>query len=72
MKKMVQELKENGAILEEEDFLGYNAIERVPVESEFAGLRVIGVPPPASGAVLSLILNILKGLKYSKSLFDFT
>ena len=62
MKRMVEELKENGAILEEEDFLNYTAIEREPVESEFDGLRIIGVPPPSSGAVLALILNILQGL----------
>ena len=62
MKRMVEELKENGAILEEEDFLNYTAMEREPVESEFDGLRIIGVPPPASGAVLALILNILQGL----------
>ena len=62
MQRMVQELQDNGAILEEEDFLNYTAIEREPVESEFDGLKVIGVPPPSSGAVLALILNILKGI----------
>jgi gamma-glutamyltranspeptidase/glutathione hydrolase/leukotriene-C4 hydrolase len=64
MKRMVEELKENGAILEEEDFLNYTAMEREPVESEFDGLRIIGVPPPASGAVLALILNILQGYDF--------
>ena len=62
LKTMVQELRENGAILEEGDFLNYTAIEREPVESEFDGLRVIGTPPPSSGAVLALILNILQGM----------
>ena len=61
MKDMVQELKRNGAILEEEDFMGYNATERELVQSEFNGLKVIGVSPPSSGAVLALILNILQG-----------
>lgn len=61
MTKMVEELQAAGAIIEEEDFLNYTAIERLPVESEFDGLRVFGVPPPSSGAVLALILNILKG-----------
>ena len=68
MKSMVQELKAVGAILEEEDFLGYNATEREPVESEFDGLRVIGVPPPSSGAVLALILNILEGYFHTHTL----
>ena len=46
MEQMVKELKENGAILEEEDFLNYTAIQRDPVESMFANLTVLGVPPP--------------------------
>jgi gamma-glutamyltranspeptidase/glutathione hydrolase/leukotriene-C4 hydrolase len=66
---MVQELKQNGAILEEEDFLRYNAVEREPVESKFDGLRVIGVPPPSGGAVLALILNILNGYDFQESDF---
>ena len=61
MEQMVKELKENGAILEEEDFLNYTAIQRDPVESMFANLTVLGVPPPSSGAVIALILNILHG-----------
>lgn len=61
MKKMVEELQAAGAIIEEEDFLNYTAIERRPVESEFNGLRFFGTPPPSSGAVLALILNILEG-----------
>jgi gamma-glutamyltranspeptidase/glutathione hydrolase/leukotriene-C4 hydrolase len=61
MEEMVKELQNAGAIIEEEDFLNYSAIQRDPVESEFGGLRVIGVPPPSSGAVLALILNILHG-----------
>ena len=63
MKKMVEELKEAGAIIEEDDFLNYRALIRNPIESTFDGLRVIGTPPPSGGAVLALILNILKGLK---------
>ena len=61
MEQMVKELKENGAILEEEDFLNYTAIQRDPIESKFANLRVLGGPPPLNGAALALILNILQG-----------
>ena len=68
LKTMVQELRENGAILEEGDFLNYTAIEREPVESEFDELRVIGAPPPSSGAVLALILNILQGMSNTHTL----
>ena len=68
MEQMVKELQEAGAIIEEEDFLNYSAIQRDPVESEFDGLKMIGVPPPSSGAVLALILNILQGQHCIKSL----
>ena len=61
MQQMVQELKEAGAIIEEEDFLNYTAIEREPVESYYDDLRVIGTSAPSGGAVLSLMLNILQG-----------
>ena len=64
MQQMVKELQEAGAIIEGEDFLNYTAIQRDPVESEFDGLRVFGSPPPSSGAVLALILNILKGYSH--------
>ena len=63
MEKMVEELKEAGAIIEEDDFLNYSALIRNPIQSEFNNLTVIGTPPPSGGAVLALILNILKGLK---------
>ena len=61
MEQMVRELKDAGAIIEESDLLNYTAIEREPVESYFDGLKVLGPPPPSSGAVLALILNILQG-----------
>ena len=61
MQQMVQELKEAGAIIEEEDFLNYTTIEREPVESYYDDLRVIGTSAPGGGAVLSLMLNILQG-----------
>ena len=61
MQQMVQELKEAGAIIEEEDFLNYTAIEREPLESYYDDLKVIGTSAPGGGAVLSLALNILQG-----------
>ena len=62
MEQMVKELRDAGAIIEEEDFLNYTAIEREAVETYYDGLRVLGSPPPSSGAVLALILNILHGM----------
>ena len=61
--EMVKELQEEyGSILTSDDFLNYSAIEREPVKTQLGNLEVIGVPPPSSGAVLALILNILEGV----------
>ena len=62
MEQMVRELQGVSAPFQEEDFLNYTAIEREPVETYYDGHKVIGHPPPASGAVLALMLNILQGM----------
>ena len=60
---MVSELQNNyNSVVTVEDFQNYTAIEREVVTSQFDDLEVIGIPPPASGAVLGLILNILDGM----------
>ena len=60
--ELVRELREGyNSVMTMEDLQNYTAIEREVVTSQFADLEVIGVPPPASGAVLGLILNILDG-----------
>ena len=61
--RMVSELQNNyNSVVMVEDFQNYTAIEREVVTSQFDDLEVIGIPPPASGAVLGLILNILDGM----------
>ena len=47
----------------EEDLRNYQTEIREPLESELAGMKMHLTPPPTSGAVLGLILNILKGRK---------
>ena len=47
----------------EEDVRNYQTEIREPLESELAGMKMHLTPPPTSGAVLGLILNILKGRK---------
>ena len=60
--QMVKELQYNyGAILTVRDFNEYALEVREPLVSEYKGLEVIGVPPPASGAVNALIFSILEG-----------
>ncbi len=63
---MVKELQdEYGSIATVEDFANYSAKSSDPIVSNFSGgMSVLGVPPPSSGAVLALTLNILAG-RYS-------
>ena len=44
-----------------QDLGNYTTEIREPLESELAGMKMHLTPPPTSGAVLGLILNILKG-----------
>ena len=50
----------NGSVTSE-DLRKYISVIRVPYESELSGTKMYLTPPPTSGAVLALILNILKG-----------
>ena len=45
----------------ERDLRNYRTKIRKPLESKLAGMKMLLTPPPTSGAVLALILNILKG-----------
>ena len=45
----------------EQDLMNYQTVIREPLEMELAGMKTLLTPPPTSGAVLGLILNILKG-----------
>ena len=60
--EMVKELKdEYGCLLSVEDFQKYTAEVKNATVSEYGDMRVHSVPPPASGVVLALLLNILSG-----------
>lgn len=66
--ELVRELREGyNSVMTVEDLHNYTAIEREVVTSQFADFEVVGVPPPSSGAVLGLILNILNGIHTSCS-----
>ena len=43
------------------DLRRYKSISRKPYRGELSGMNMYLTPPPTSGAVLALILNILKG-----------
>lgn len=61
--EMVTELqREYGSILTVEDFQRYTTAERQVVAAEFKGHLMLSMPPPACGAMLGLLLNILDGM----------
>ena len=53
--------KERKGQVTEQDLRNYQTEIREPLESKLAGMKMFLTPPPTSGAVLGLILNILKG-----------
>ena len=61
--ELVTELQQvyPGSILTTEDFRRYTAIERHVVSAKFKDYIMLGMPPPACGVVLGLLLNILNG-----------
>ena len=44
-----------------QDLRNYKTVIRKPLESKLEGMKMLLTPPPTSGAVLGLVLNILKG-----------
>ncbi|KAJ2725324.1 hypothetical protein GGI07_001332 [Coemansia sp. Benny D115] len=58
---LVSTIKANGGLLTANDFAGYQAIERKPIETYYHGRRVITGSPPTSGSILLNMLNVLEG-----------
>ena len=58
---IVNDVQENGGIITLEDMRAYKVVVRNPLTAEMGDYTWYTNPPPGSGAVLSLILNILKG-----------
>lgn len=49
-------------LLTEADFAAYRAIWRAPLETEYRGRTIVGMPPPTSGGVaVAEMLNLLEG-----------
>ncbi|KAI8514233.1 Gamma-glutamyltranspeptidase 1 [Branchiostoma belcheri] len=59
-RNLTKNIRDAGGIITEQDFRDYQVQVTPPLNISLAGgLTVLSPPPPASGAVLSLILNIL-------------
>ena len=60
-KDIVQDVKDGGGIFTLDDLKNYKVKFKRPVNGILGNDTWYSTPPPGSGAVLSLILNILKG-----------
>lgn len=58
---IVQDIQDYNGIITEEDLERYSVAEKDPLEINLDNWVIYSPPPPGSGAVLSLILNILEG-----------
>ncbi|ESO93724.1 hypothetical protein LOTGIDRAFT_182132 [Lottia gigantea] len=66
-KLLLEDLKKINSIITAEDLKNYKAIRKEPLKIKLNnGLSLYSPPPPASGAVLSFILNILDGYDLTK------
>jgi gamma-glutamyltranspeptidase/glutathione hydrolase len=60
--RIVAEVRRAGGHLTIDDFRGYEAVVREPVQGDYRGYRILSMPPPSSGGVhIVQILNILEG-----------
>eukprot|EP01111_Echinosteliopsis_oligospora_P008201 TRINITY_DN23714_c0_g1_i1.p1 TRINITY_DN23714_c0_g1~~TRINITY_DN23714_c0_g1_i1.p1 ORF type:complete len:1027 (+),score=317.81 TRINITY_DN23714_c0_g1_i1:74-3154(+) len=55
-----------GGILTFEDLQNYTVVERQPLEMFYMGYKLVLVPPPFGGAVVTLVLNILERYNLAK------
>lgn len=60
-KDIVKDIQEHGGIITLDDLKNYKVKTRIPLQANMGDYTWYTNPPPGSGAVLSLILNILKG-----------
>ncbi|KAJ3309835.1 hypothetical protein HDV04_005614 [Boothiomyces sp. JEL0838] len=58
--ELIKTINRTGGIVTHEDFQNYKAKESQPLVGSYRGLKVISAPPPASGAVLLSVLNVIE------------
>lgn len=57
---LVKEIREFKGIITRQDFEDYRAVWRKPISLKMGNLTIYSAPPPASGAILVFIMNILR------------
>ena len=58
---IISDSKKINGMVTESDLRDYRPIPRESYQKELSGMKMYLTPPPTSGAVLGLILNILRG-----------
>jgi gamma-glutamyltranspeptidase / glutathione hydrolase / leukotriene-C4 hydrolase len=58
--QLARDVQQAGGVLTAQDLAAYRAVEREPLETFFQGFSVLSVPPPFSGSVLAMALNIVE------------
>ncbi|XP_064461236.1 scoloptoxin SSD14-like isoform X2 [Ornithodoros turicata] len=70
-RKFVEDVRRLGGLITEEDLKAYKVKVKAATKSTVSGgLKLYSVPPPGSGAVLSMILNIMDGYNYTSASED--
>ncbi len=55
-------MKEGGGLITRDDLKSYRAKWRTPVEYEYRGRKIVGMPPPSSGGLtMAMIAHLLSG-----------
>jgi gamma-glutamyltranspeptidase/glutathione hydrolase len=61
-RKLVDGVRAMGGIWTLEDLAAYRVVERVPLVTQYRGVRMVSAPPPSSGGVwLTNVFNMLAG-----------
>ncbi len=60
---IVAEMQRGGGLIDAEDLAQYRPQERVPVQGDYRGYRIVSMPPPSSGgSILIQMLNMMEPL----------
>ena len=73
--KVIDDIKNASGIMTLEDLKNYNVSIKQPLRNQFGSFSMLTMPPPGSGAVVSMILNILYGKlgrQFSVAIFQFS
>ena len=61
--EIVRDVNTAGGNFSKEDLLNYKVKERSPFVTTIKGMKMYTMPPPGSGAVVGMTMNILEGKK---------